>query len=82
MAEKDQIDSVDDDEVEDIESIDSSYTVGDSASSLLAKNEARRKIQSDVEAFLAAGGQIHCIDNNVVGDPPRKPESSYGSQPI
>lgn len=82
MAEKDQIDSVDDDEVEDIESIDSSHTVGDSASSLLAKNEARRKIQSDIEAFLAAGGQIQSIDKNVVGDPPRKPESSYGSQPI
>lgn len=82
MAEKDQVDSANDGEVEATESSDGSHTVGDVTSSLLAKDEERRKIQSDVDAFLAAGGQIQSIDKNVVGDPPRKPESSYGSQPI
>ncbi|MFT7559401.1 MAG: hypothetical protein ACI93R_001312 [Flavobacteriales bacterium] len=46
------------------------------------KEVERQRIQSEVEQFLAGGGTIHAIDKNVVADPPKKPQSSYGSQPI
>lgn len=42
----------------------------------------RSKMESDIEAFLSKGGQISTIDANVMTDPPRKPSSQYGSQPI
>jgi len=57
-------------------------TTADSGSSLALKTQEREKIQSDIEAFLASGGKINSIDSNVVADPPKKPSSSYGSQPI
>lgn len=42
----------------------------------------RQQLQSDVEAFLARGGRINEIPANVVSDPPKKPQSNYGGQPI
>ena len=87
MAEDSQLDS----ELEDEPNVDAeandaegdeTHTVGDAASSLAAKDLERKKIQSDIEAFLAAGGQIQSVDSNVLNDPPKKPEGSYGSQPI
>ena len=47
-----------------------------------ARAELRAAMQGDVEAFLASGGQIQKIDDNVMADPPRKPQSNYGSRPI
>lgn len=47
-----------------------------------AHNQTRADLAADVEAFLARGGQIQQIDDNVMADPPRKPQSSYGSRPI
>ena len=47
-----------------------------------ARDSIRKQLQSDVEAFLASGGRIHEIPPNVVSDPPRKPQSNYGGQPI
>lgn len=44
--------------------------------------EVRSKLSTDVEAFLASGGQIEVIDRNVRGDPVKKPKSNYGSRPI
>ena len=32
--------------------------------------------------FLNGGGKINFIKPNVMGDPPKRPESSYGSKPI
>lgn len=52
------------------------------AVSALSREQLRKVMQSDVEAFLARGGKIQQIDNNVMADPPRKPQSSYGSRPI
>ncbi|ASP38161.1 hypothetical protein CHH28_05440 [Bacterioplanes sanyensis] len=52
------------------------------ADSALSREQLRKAMQSDVEAFLARGGKIQKIDNNVMADPPRKPQSSYGSRPI
>lgn len=51
-------------------------------SSLAARNKMREAMQAEIEAFLAKGGQIQQIDDNVMSDPPRKPVSNYGSRPI
>lgn len=88
MSEDDMLDDdmdVDDVDVEnDTKNDDSDGTVvhSDSAASLAGKEEERRRIQAEIEAFIASGGQINAIPNNVVADPPKKPESKYGSQPI
>ncbi len=47
-----------------------------------AKEQERQCLQEQVEAFLASGGTIDEIPSNVVSDPPKKPESNYGGQPI
>lgn len=52
------------------------------AGSITARQAIRDKLQNDIEAFLAAGGRINEIPPNVIADPPRKPESNYGGQPI
>ena len=46
------------------------------------KEFERRRIESEVEAFLSNGGTINHIDPNVMADPPKKPTSNYGGQPI
>ncbi|VUD58987.1 Transcriptional regulator SutA [Thalassocella blandensis] len=51
-------------------------------SSSYAKEMERKRLQADIEAFLAAGGTINRIDSNVISDPPKRPESNYGGQPI
>lgn len=43
---------------------------------------AREQLNADVEAFLASGGNIKKIDVNVMADPPKRPQSNYGGQPI
>jgi hypothetical protein len=49
----------------------------------LAKKEAEREeLQKQVESFLSSGGTINYIEPNVLADPPKKPTSNYGSQPI
>jgi hypothetical protein len=35
-----------------------------------------------MEEFLARGGQVQEVEPNVVADPPKKPDSKYGSRPI
>lgn len=52
------------------------------ATSNSAHEEVRQSLAADVEAFLARGGQIEQVEDNVMGDPPRKPQSNYGSRPI
>lgn len=58
----------------------SSESVDDEAAIL--RENLRKQLQSDVEAFLASGGRINEIPPNVVADPPKKPQSNYGGQPI
>lgn len=63
------------------------YTAAPAAEAVLEESNAarealRQQLQSDVEAFLARGGVISEIPPNVVSDPPRKPQSNYGGQPI
>ncbi|MFL0811120.1 MAG: hypothetical protein K6L76_11950 [Agarilytica sp.] len=49
---------------------------------LSAKEAERLRIHAEVEAFLAEGGEITTVDTNVMTDPPKRPESNYGGQPI
>ena len=35
-----------------------------------------------MEEFLARGGKVQEVEPNVVADPPKKPDSKYGSRPI
>lgn len=47
-----------------------------------SKEAARRQLEDDMAKFLNCGGNIQSIEPNVRADPPRKPESNYGSRPI
>lgn len=51
-------------------------------SALAARNKVREAMQADIEAFLARGGKIQQVEEDLLADPPRKPTSNYGSQPI
>ncbi len=46
------------------------------------KQTEREELSKQIEAFLASGGKISHIEPNVLADPPKKPSSNYGSQPI
>lgn len=47
-----------------------------------SRQAMRDEMDRQVAEFLARGGQIQQVDPNVTADPPRKPESDYGSRPI
>lgn len=47
-----------------------------------SRQKLREEMAADIEAFLARGGKIAQIEPNVTADPPRKPDSDYGSRPI
>jgi hypothetical protein len=50
--------------------------------SVEAKQAERDALAKAMEEFLARGGKVQEIDPNVVADPPKKPDSKYGSRPI
>ena len=50
--------------------------------SLEAKQKEREALARAMEEFLSRGGKVQEVDDNVVADPPRKPDSKYGSRPI
>lgn len=50
--------------------------------SIEAKQKERDALAKAIEEFLARGGKVQEIDANVVADPPKKPDSKYGSRPI
>lgn len=47
-----------------------------------SRQKQREEMAQEIEAFLAKGGRISQIEPNVTADPPRKPDSDYGSRPI
>jgi hypothetical protein len=47
-----------------------------------SRQKLRDEMSEEIEAFLARGGKISQIEPNVTADPPRKPDSDYGSRPI
>ena len=52
------------------------------SASIAERKRQRDEVAAEVEAFLAQGGGITPIDPNIRADPPKKPESNYGSRPI
>ncbi len=46
------------------------------------KQAQREQLNTEIESFLDSGGRISRIAANVLADPPQKPTSNYGSQPI
>lgn len=44
--------------------------------------ELRVQLENDIDSFLQAGGSVTVVEPNVMADPPKKPESKYGSRPI
>lgn len=58
-------------------------TFEDGRDRTVSSREAERlRLQEDMERFLKAGGKVTQVDANVRMDPPKKPESNYGSRPI
>lgn len=50
--------------------------------SIEAKQKDRDALARAMEEFLARGGKVQEVEANVVADPPKKPDSKYGSRPI
>ena len=50
--------------------------------SIEAKQKERDALANAMEEFLARGGKVQEVEPNVVSDPPKKPDSKYGSRPI
>ena len=50
--------------------------------SIEAKQKERDALAKAMEEFLSRGGSVQEIEPNVVADPPKKPDSKYGSRPI
>ena len=69
-------------EVDDVSAEDLAAAAASAHSSLAARNKIRESLQSEIEAFLARGGKIQQVENNIMADPPKKPTSNYGNQPI
>lgn len=46
------------------------------------KELERKRLQEEIEAYLTKGGAIRQIPANLRADPPKKPQSNYGGQPI
>jgi hypothetical protein len=47
-----------------------------------SRSRLRSKVEDDIAAFLHEGGTISEIAPDVTADPPKKPESNYGSRAI
>ena len=82
-------DDYDDDDVaddaasaDDVELSSFAADAGAEGADLTARNRIRAQLDADVEAFLARGGKIQSVEANVMADPPKRPESNYGGQPI
>lgn len=54
----------------------------DELPSIEAKQKDRDALARAMEEFLARGGKVQEVEANVVADPPKKPDSKYGSRPI
>ena len=67
---------------DDVEHTSFAADAGAEGADLTARNRMRVQLDADVEAFLARGGKIQSVDANVMADPPKRPESNYGGQPI
>lgn len=93
----DDMDAVDDEELDDLPETDDAdsdavskkrkKTAASSedeleGASLAAKERERQLLAQQIEEYLARGGKVQEVNDDVLNDPPRKPESKYGSRPI
>jgi len=74
-SDEDEVEVADDDDADDG---DEGLNTADTATSQTAKESMRQQLAADVEAFLAAGGQIEEVPHDYRADPPKKPENNYG----
>lgn len=87
--------SIEDDDDVDVDDDGASFSASDdssdddgsdenvmSDSAIIAKEAERARIQAQIDEFLSRGGRITTVDSNVMNDPPRRPASNYGGQPI
>ena len=87
MAAADDVDSGDDDGDEIVSTGKSKTKVKAAVNveelpSIEAKQKDRDALASAMEEYLARGGKVQEVEPNVVSDPPKKPDSKYGSRPI
>ncbi|CAE6950972.1 MULTISPECIES: transcriptional regulator SutA [Pseudomonas] len=88
LATADDIDSSDDDDDGEVVTTSKSKTKAkaavdpDDLPSVEAKQKERDALAQAMEEFLARGGKVQEVEPNVVSDPPKKPDSKYGSRPI
>ena len=54
----------------------------DEMPSMEAKQKERDALAKAMEEFLSRGGKVQEVEDNVVADPPKKPDNKYGSRPI
>ncbi|KEQ13052.1 hypothetical protein GZ77_21865 [Endozoicomonas montiporae] len=47
-----------------------------------SRKKLRESLNSQIEAFLASGGEIEEVPSNVTANPPQKPSGEYGNRPI
>jgi len=50
--------------------------------SITSREAERTELEDAMLAFLSKGGTVQKIEKNRRKDPPRRPESNYGSRPI
>ena len=53
-----------------------------SSATIAERKRQREEMAAEIEAFLAKGGEVTPVERNKRADPPKKPESNYGSRPI
>jgi hypothetical protein len=46
------------------------------------QEDVRSQMANEIETFLAKGGAVTEVERGYRADPPKKPESKYGSRPI
>lgn len=50
--------------------------------SISSREAERQELEAAMLAFLGDGGSVQKIERNLRSDPPRRPQSNYGSRPI
>ena len=58
------------------------FSPSDNGISEYSRRKMREQLQSDVEAFLAMGGEIKQVERKLTSQPPTKPVNNYSSRPI
>ena len=50
--------------------------------SISSREAERQELEDAMLTFLSSGGSVQKIEKDLRKDPPRRPESNYGSRPI